>query len=164
MLIEEKYDQVRQLIVIGRERGYLLYDELNGILPPEVISGEEINEILSAFDRSGIEVYEDATVAEATRDAVEAAGTGAAESQEDFTAEDSELDLTPGTPEKTNDPIRLYLREMATVALLTREGEVAIAKRIERGQSLVLKTITRALSGPGIFDPPQGLVFGKIYA
>jgi RNA polymerase primary sigma factor len=144
MLIEEKYDQVRQLMAIGRERGYLLYDELNEILPPEVISAEEINEILAALDRSGIEVYEDATVAEDARDAVEAAGTGAAESQEDPTTEDSELDLTPGTPEKTNDPIRLYLREMGTVALLTREGEVAIAKRIERGQSLVLKTITRA--------------------
>ena len=58
--------------------------------------------------------------------------------------EDGELDLTPGTLEKTNDPVRMYLREMGTVPLLTREGEVAIAKRIERGQLLVLKTITRA--------------------
>ena len=59
-------------------------------------------------------------------------------------SEDGELDLTPGTLEKTNDPVRMYLREMGTVPLLTREGEVAIAKRIERGQLLVLKTITRA--------------------
>ena len=55
-----------------------------------------------------------------------------------------ELDLTPGLLEKTNDPVRMYLREMGTVPLLTREGEVAIAKRIERGQMLVLKTITRS--------------------
>ena len=59
-------------------------------------------------------------------------------------SEDGELDLTPGSLEKTNDPVRMYLREMGTVPLLTREGEVAIAKRIERGQLLVLKTITRA--------------------
>ena len=58
--------------------------------------------------------------------------------------EESELDLTPGSLEKTNDPVRMYLREMGTVPLLTREGEVAIAKRIERGQLLVLKTITRS--------------------
>jgi hypothetical protein len=59
-------------------------------------------------------------------------------------AEESELDLTPGLLDKTNDPVRMYLREMGTVPLLTREGEVAIAKRIERGQLLVLKTITRS--------------------
>ena len=144
LLIEEKYDQVRQLIAIGKERGYVLYDEMNDILPPEVHSSEEIDEVLSAFERYGIGVYEDATSAEAARDITEASDTGAAESKEEMTTEDGELDLTPGTLEKTNDPVRLYLREMGTVPLLTRESEVVIAKRFERGHLLVLKTITRA--------------------
>jgi RNA polymerase primary sigma factor len=144
LVIEEKYDQVRQLIGIGKERGYLLYDEVNDILPPEVHSSEEIDEMLSAFERYGINIYEDATSAEAARNAAEATDFGAVEPKEGRTTEDSELDLTPGTIEKTNDPVRLYLREMGTVPLLTREGEVAIAKRFERGHLLVLKTITRA--------------------
>ena len=143
-MIEEKYDQVRQLIGIGKERGYLLYDEVNDILPPEVHSSEEIDEVLSAFERYGIDIYEDATNAEAARDAAEVADTGVVESKEELTTEDSDLDLKPGTIEKTNDPVRMYFREMGTVPLLTREGEVATAKRIERGQLLVLKTITRA--------------------
>ena len=144
LVIEEKYDQVRQLIGIGKERGYLLYDEVNDILPPEVHSSEEIDEVLSAFERYGIDIYEDATSAEAARDAAGATDTGAVESKEELPTENSGLDLTPGTIEKTNDPVRLYLREMGTVPLLTREGEVATAKRIERGHLLVLKTITRA--------------------
>jgi RNA polymerase primary sigma factor len=138
LAIEEKYDEVRQLIGIGKERGYLLYDEMNDILPAEVHSSEEIDEVLSAFERYGIGVYEDATSAEATGDA------GAEEPKEELRSEDSGLDLTPGTAEKTSDPVRLYLREMGTVPLLTREGEVVLAKRFERGHLLVLKTITRA--------------------
>jgi RNA polymerase primary sigma factor len=144
LVIEEKYDQVRQLIGIGKERGYLLSDEVNDILPPEVHSSEEIDEVLSAFERYGIDVYEDATSAEAARDAAEATDFGGVELKEELTTGDSELDLTPGTLEKTNDPVRLYLREMGTVPLLTRESEVVIAKRFERGHLLVLKTITRA--------------------
>ena len=149
LVIEEKYDQVRQLIGIGKERGYLLYDEVNDILPPEVHSSEEIDEMLSAFERYGINIYEDATSAEAARDAAKATDFGAVEPKEGRTTEDSELDLTRGTIEKTNDPVRLYLREMGTVPLLTREGEVAIAKRFERGHLLVLKTITRAAHSEG---------------
>ena len=142
--IEEKSDQIRQLIAMGKERGYLLYDEVNDILPPEVHSSEEIDEMLSAFERYGINIYEDATRAEAAHDAAEAADFRAAEPKEELPAEGSELDLTPGILEKTNDPVRLYLREMSTVPLLTRESEVMIAKRFERGHLLVLKTITRA--------------------
>jgi RNA polymerase primary sigma factor len=143
LVIEEKYDQVRQLISIGKERGYLLYTEVNDILPPEVHSSEEIDEMLSAFERYGINIYEDATSAEATRDAAEATDFGAVEPKDELPIEDSELDLTPGTVEK-NDPVRSYLREMGTVPLLTRESEVVLAKRFERGHLLVLKTITRA--------------------
>jgi RNA polymerase primary sigma factor len=144
LVIEERYDQVRQLIGIGKERGYLLYDEVNAILPPEVHSSEEIDEMLSALERYGINIYEHAPSAEAARDGAETADFRAEEPKEEFTSEGSELDLTPGILEKTNDPVRLYLREMSTVPLLTRESEVVIAKRFERGHLLVLKTITRA--------------------
>jgi RNA polymerase primary sigma factor len=140
--LEEKYDQVRQLIAMGKERGYLLYDEVNDILPPEVHSSEEIDDLLSTFERYGIDVYEDLSSAKAALAASDSAEP--IEIKEEVASEDGELDLTPGTLEKTNDPVRMYLREMGTVPLLTREGEVAIAKRIERGQLLVLKTITRA--------------------
>ena len=147
LAIEEKYDQVRQLINMGKERGYLLYDEVNDILPAEVHSSEEIDDLLSTFERYGIDVYEDLSSAKAALAAGEAGES--AEPAKDESASSSsdnevDLDLTPGALEKTNDPVRMYLREMGTVPLLTREGEVAIAKRIERGQVLVLKTITRS--------------------
>jgi RNA polymerase primary sigma factor len=143
LALEEKYDQVRQLIAMGKERGYLLYDEVNDILPAEVHSSEEIDDLLSTFERYGIDVYEDLSTAKAALAAADAAEP-AETTKEERAAEDGELDLTPGTLEKTNDPVRMYLREMGTVPLLTREGEVTIAKRIERGQLLVLKTISRA--------------------
>ena len=126
LVIEEKYDQVSQLINTGKERGYLLYDEVNDILPVEVHSSEEIDNLLSTFERYGIDIYEDA------------------EAKEELPAEEIELDLTQGTLEKNNDLVRVYLREMGTVPLLTREGEVAIAKRLECGHRLVLKTISRS--------------------
>jgi RNA polymerase primary sigma factor len=145
LALEEKYDQVRQLINMGKERGYLLYDEVNDILPAEVHSSEEIDDLLSTFERYGIDIYEDVAAAKAARAALEAAEPIEGEIKEEAVAsEEVELDLTPGLLEKTNDPVRMYLREMGTVPLLTREGEVAIAKRIERGQLLVLKTITRS--------------------
>jgi RNA polymerase primary sigma factor len=143
LALEEKYDQVRQLIAMGKERGYLLYDEVNDILPPEVHSSEEIDDLLSTFERYGIDVYEDLSSAKAALAAADAEPAETAK-EEQTASEDGDLDLTPGTLEKTNDPVRMYLREMGTVPLLTREGEVAIAKRIERGQLLVLKTISRA--------------------
>jgi RNA polymerase primary sigma factor len=143
--IEEKYDQVRQLIAMGKERGYLLYDEVNDILPAEVASSEEIDDLLTTFERYGIEVYEDVASAKLARAAAEAGGDAAEPERAEAAEEpENELDLTPGTLEKTNDPVRMYLREMGTVPLLTREGEVAIAKRIERGLLAVMKTITRS--------------------
>ena len=147
LAIEEKYDQVRQLINMGKERGYLLYDEVNDILPAEVHSSEEIDDLLSTFERYGIDVYEDLSSAKAALAAGEAGDTAEPVKEEAASSSSDnevELDLTPGALEKTNDPVRMYLREMGTVPLLTREGEVAIAKRIERGQLLVLKTITRS--------------------
>ncbi len=144
--LEEKYDAVRQLIAIGKERGYLLYDEVNDSLPAEVHSSEEIDDLLTTFERNGIEIYEDAASAKAAR-AVEVSvepGERDIVVKEEAHEGDGDLDLTPGSLEKTNDPVRMYLREMGTVPLLTREGEVTIAKRIERGQLVVMKSITRS--------------------
>src|SRR5258708_3489516 len=146
--LEEKYDAVRQLIAVGKERGYLLYDEVNDSLPAEVHSSEEIDDLLTTFERNGIEIYEDQASAKAAR-ALEVssdAGDQEAVVKDEAHSDEggSDLDLTPGSLEKTDDPVRMYLREMGTVPLLTREGEVTIAKRIERGQLVVMKSITRS--------------------
>src|SRR5882672_1449072 len=87
-------------------------------------------------------MYEDVATAQAARAAEE--GEAAEAEPVESAADDSDLDLPPGSMGKREDPVRLYLREMGSVPLLTREGEVAIAKRIERGQNLVLKTLSRA--------------------
>ena len=146
LAIEEKYDQVRTLITMGKERGYLLYDEVNVILPAEAHSSEEIEDLRSTFERYGIDIYEGVSAAKAARAELEVAEPIEAEAKEEVAggSEEVELDLTPGVLEKTNDPVRMYLREMATVPLLKREGEMAIAKRMERGHLMVLKTISRS--------------------
>src|SRR5207245_10140617 len=136
---------------MGKERGYLLYDEVNDILPAEVHYSEEIDDLLSTFERYGIDIYEDLAAAKAARAGAEPASEAPdVESKDELpVVEDAgDLDLTPGMLEKTNDPVRMYLREMGTVPLLTREGEVAIAKRIQPGQSLALKTSTRSPTAP----------------
>ncbi len=141
---EQNYDPVRQLINKGKERGYLLYDEVNDMLPAKGQSREQIDDLLSTLELYGINIYEDVASAKAARAAAEAAEPGEAKSREEGAIEEVDLDLTPGILEKTKDPVRMYLREMGKVPLPTREGEAAIAKRIERGQMLVLKTISRS--------------------
>src|SRR5437763_7698409 len=131
--IEEKYDEIRQLITIGKEKGYLLYDEVNELLPADITSSDELDDLFSTFGSAGIEVV-DSEKTYREEKLLDRTGEG---------AEELELDLTPGALDKTNDPVRMYLREMGTVPLLTREGEVAIAKRIERGKLAVIKSISR---------------------
>ena len=133
MSIEEKYDEVRQLISIGKEKGYLLYDEVNELLPADITSSDELDDLFSTFGSAGIEVV-DSEQKYREEKLLDRTGEG---------AEELELDLTPGALDKTNDPVRMYLREMGTVPLLTREGEVEIAKRIERGKLAVIKSISR---------------------
>jgi RNA polymerase primary sigma factor len=124
--IEEKYDEVRQLITMGKEKGYLLYEEVNDMLPGDISSSDELDDIFSMFGSMGIEVVDSEQ-----------------RFREKSEEEGAELDLTPGTLDKTNDPVRMYLREMGTVPLLTREGEVEIAMRIERGKNAMLRAIAR---------------------
>ncbi|MFN8008469.1 MAG: RNA polymerase sigma factor RpoD [Terriglobia bacterium] len=134
LTLDDKYDEVKQLIDIGKEKGYLLYDEVNDLLPGDVTSADDMDDMFSIFRRQGIDVLEGEP---------KVAGPDKVNLEKE-TTEDVELDLTPGALDKTNDPVRLYLREMGTVPLLTREGEVEIAKRIERGQLNVLKAMSRS--------------------
>ena len=133
LAIEEKYDEIRQLIAVGKEKGFLLYDEVNELLPADVTSSDELDELFALFNSAGIEVID------SDQKVREEKPLGRPE----FGRDQVELDLTPGTLDKTNDPVRMYLREMGTVPLLTREGEVAIAKRMERGKLMVMKSISR---------------------
>src|SRR4029453_5790358 len=114
---------------MGKEKGYLLYDEVNELLPADITSSEELDDLFSTFGSAGIEVVD----SEKTYRDEKLQGEG---------GDEMDLDLTPGALDKTNDPVRMYLREMGTVPLLTREGEVAIAKRIERGKLAVSKSIS----------------------
>jgi len=140
--LEDKYDDsVQKLIDMGKEKGYLLYDEVSDLLPPEISSSaEDLDDLFSAFGTAGIEVIDTDDQNFAALDKIPGEKKFDGEAPE----EGIELDLTPGALEKTNDPVRMYLREMGTVPLLTRDGEVEIAKRIERGQLTVLKVLSRA--------------------
>ena len=133
MSLEERYDEVRQLIEIGKEKGFLLYDEVNDLLPPDITTSDDLDELFTAFGNAGIEVV-DSEQKYREHKLLDRRGEG---------SDDIELDLTPSAIDKTNDPVRMYLREMGTVPLLTREGEVEIAKRIERGKLSILKGISR---------------------
>ncbi|AXC13742.1 RNA polymerase sigma factor RpoD [Acidisarcina polymorpha] len=134
MAIEDKYeDDIQKLIDTGKEKGYLTYNEVNDLIPGDLHSPDDLDDLITTIGTQGIDISEDGPKFGADKFDPDA---------ED--GEDVELDLTPGTLEKTNDPVRMYLREMGTVPLLTREGEVEIAKRIERGQLRVLKAISRS--------------------
>jgi RNA polymerase primary sigma factor len=143
--LEEKYDEVQKLIDIGKEKGYLLYDEVSDLLPPEITaSAEDLDDLFTAFGTAGIEVIDTEDPSFAGLDKIPSGGEPQKRERTEQPEPDVELDLTPGALEKTNDPVRMYLREMGTVPLLTRDGEVEIAKRIERGQLTVLKSLSRS--------------------
>src|ERR1700739_3300090 len=135
----EKYEEdVDRIIDTGKEKGYLTYGEVNDLLPGEITSPDELDDLMTTINTQGIDVLAEGRRGERTEKAEEA------EHEPGEDSDDVELDLSPGTLEKTNDPVRMYLREMGTVPLLTREGEVEIAKRIERGQMRVMKAISRS--------------------
>ena len=132
MAIDDKFEHdIDSLIEVGKEKGYLTYGDVNDMLPEEIGSADDLDDLITTIGTQGIDLL----------DGPKFGGDKDFELEE---GEDVELDLTPGTLEKTNDPVRMYLREMGTVPLLTREGEVEIAKRIERGQLRVLKAISRS--------------------
>src|ERR1044071_7373312 len=125
-----------RLLQLGGDKKFLSYDDLNRELPENVVSPDDIEDVLQKLDASNIHV------ADSDERLIEQAAAIATDDEEG--EEDLELDLSAGALEKTNDPVRLYLREMGVVPLLTREGEVAIAKRIERGLIKTQKAIARS--------------------
>jgi len=133
LALDDKFEDIKKLIDTGKEKGYLTYDQVNDLIPQDVQSPDDLEDLLTTIGTQGIDVLEGPKVPSTALD-----------KEDEEVGEDVELDLTPGALEKTNDPVRMYLREMGTVPLLTREGEVEIAKRIERGQLRVLKALSRS--------------------
>jgi RNA polymerase primary sigma factor len=134
--IDKYEDDIDKLIDTGKEKGYLTFGEVNDLLPGDITTPDDLDDLLTTINTQGIDVLSGESKFAGDRDKYEP------EAGEE--SDDVELDLSPGTLEKTNDPVRMYLREMGTVPLLTREGEVEIAKRIERGQMRVMKAISRS--------------------
>jgi RNA polymerase primary sigma factor len=144
LAVEEKYPEVKQLIAIGKEKGFLLYDEIYETLSEEVTSlPEELDEIYIRFNDLG---WKSSTTPTRSRARKEITIDGAVEDKEVDQREEVQADIVAaaaGVIDKTNDPVRMYLREMGTVKLLDREGEVEIAKRIEKGERKVYKALSQ---------------------
>jgi RNA polymerase primary sigma factor len=141
--VEEKYVDLVRLLNVGRERGYVLVDEILEILPEEIISSpEDLDEIYLRFTEVDIEILE-------SQDKLTEEGDSGGEGGERSEAPPSPVLIDPALLEKTNDPVRMYLREMGTVKLLDREGEVSIARRIESGEAKVFCALA---SSPTILE------------
>ena len=139
MGIEDKFDHIKQLLHTGgKQKSYPIYDDNGEAAPPpeSPTALDDGEDLLTTFGGAGMEVIEGGS--KLNDDKLDS------DRKLDEAGEELELDLTPGVLEKTNDPVRMYLREMGTVPLLTREGEVEIAKRIERGQNNVMKAMSRS--------------------
>jgi RNA polymerase primary sigma factor len=139
---KDQDDVVQRLLELGADKKYLTFDDLNRALPDSVVSPDDIEDVLQKLDGANIIVADsDERLIE---QAAQSIATASPEDEEASDEEEASLDLSVGTLDKTNDPVRLYLREMGVVPLLTREGEVSIAKRIERGQRKTRKAISRS--------------------
>ncbi len=144
-IADERQSQLKLLISRGKEQGYLTYAEVNDHLPSEIVDPEQIEDIVNMINDMGIPVYEKAPDSEALL-LTDATAAPDEEAVEEATAALANLDAEFG---RTTDPVRMYMREMGTVELLTREGEIRIAKRIEEG----LESVKIALgSYPGTYD------------
>jgi len=138
---DEKEDLMDRLLALGKRKKFLSLDELHREIPENMMSADDLEDVLERLEGANISVAEtDAQLLERAQNLAVDDG----ETQEDEDEEDLDLDLSAGTLDKSNDPVRLYLREMGIVPLLTREGEVTIAKRIERGQIRTQKSISRS--------------------
>src|SRR5438046_5487385 len=136
---DEKEDLMDRLLAIGKRKKFLSLDELNREIPENMMSADDLEDVLERLEGANIPVAEtDATLLE------RASSMALDEDEEELEEDELDLDLSAGALDKSNDPVRLYLREMGIVPLLTREGEVAIAKRIERGQLKTQKAIARS--------------------
>ena len=128
-LLDTQSAAVKRLMAKGKERGYITLDELNTVLPPDQMSADQIEDVMSSFNEMGVQVVEN----EESEDGEAAAKPEAAPEAEEPTGNVDEESLG-----RTDDPVRMYLREMGSVELLSREGEIAIAKRIEAGRDMMI--------------------------
>src|SRR5918994_1273321 len=137
MTEEPKLEELDRLISIGKQKGYLTYDEVNDALPSDIVSLDQLDDIMMMFGAMDIEVVDSAKQGRLPSE------VRAAQPQADDDDGDGPepIDLSPGPVGRTEDPVRLYLREMGRVALLTREGEIALAKRIEEGKNQITRAI-----------------------
>jgi RNA polymerase primary sigma factor len=144
---EELLGEVKKLISIGKEKGYLTYDELNNTLPAEMVSSEQIGNLMSMFGEMDIEIVDSADgdreqkLGESEEPVEEVEEAEEVEGKDEIEEEEKEIDLTPGVLSRTDDPVRLYLKEMGSVSLLSREGEIEIAKRIEEGKNEIASVV-----------------------
>ena len=122
--------QVKRMIAEARERGYITYDQLNTVLPPDQVSSEQIEDVMSMLSEMGINIIEDEDAEDEDLGATELVTT----SNKDVAVASNESEKL----DRTDDPVRMYLREMGSVELLSREGEIAIAKRIEAGRNTMI--------------------------
>ncbi|MDP3000069.1 MAG: RNA polymerase sigma factor RpoD [Bryobacterales bacterium] len=129
MATDDKFGRLKQLMEAGKAKGYVLYDEVNELLPDEMVPGPELDELLANLDGAGVEILDEPRLEFDKK-----------EEGDDL----ADLDFVQDLSDKTNDPVRMYLREMGTVPLLTRDGEIELAKRIERGQHAVEKALSRS--------------------
>jgi len=139
--------EVKKLIDIGKEKGFLTYDELNDILPADIVSADQIDDVMSIFGEMDIEVIDSSQRAVL-------AGQGDETPDDDDEEREPDVDGDGDLAGKTGDPVRMYLREMGTVSLLSREGEVVIAKEIEEGDKQVVDEV---LSCPSALHYVLGL-------
>jgi RNA polymerase primary sigma factor len=137
--VEARKRRLKTLIVLGKERGYLTYAEINDHLPDDILDAEQIEGIISMIGDMGIQVYDEAPDAEALLMSETPATVPAEDVEEEAEAAASTLDSEFG---RTTDPVRMYMREMGSVELLTREGEIEIAKRIEEGLKHMILAIS----------------------
>src|SRR6201981_1430098 len=132
-LLDVQTVAVKRLIARGKERGYITFDELNQILPSDQNSSEQIEDVMANFSEMGIQVVENEETEDGDAPVVKVEKTEEAEGEEEQTGNVDEASLG-----RTDDPVRMYLREMGSVELLSREGEIAIAKRIEAGRDMMI--------------------------
>jgi RNA polymerase primary sigma factor len=135
---DEKEDLMDRLLAMGRGKKFLSFDDLNREMPDKMMSPEDIEDVLERLEGANI------SVSDSDSALLEQAASLALDDDNEIDEDELDLDLSAGTLDKSNDPVRLYLREMGIVPLLTREGEVSIAQRIERGQIKTQKSISRS--------------------
>jgi RNA polymerase primary sigma factor len=137
---DPKMEELDKLISMGKQKGYVTYDEVNDALPSDLVSMDQLDDIMMMFGAMDIEVVDSAKAARIPAE-IEEAMEEREEPQQNESGE--AIDLTPGPIGRTEDPVRMYLREMGRVSLLTREGEISLAKRIEEGKEEVTRAVLR---------------------